>query len=137
MCRTREENAADLAFEAEHPDTDEHRAGCRHCQYVYDSKLPDAPSGPAIPPVQFACPKCQSTDIWENNVEHVRLRVTKWITDPDADDFGEPDDFGEHRTVDDTIRTVEENEAPRWYCGDCGEEFDTLTNDSRVRRLGA
>ena len=25
----------------EHPDTDEHRAGCTRCQYVYDSKLPD------------------------------------------------------------------------------------------------
>jgi hypothetical protein len=24
-----------------HPDTDDHRAGCTHCQYVYDSKLPD------------------------------------------------------------------------------------------------
>jgi hypothetical protein len=28
-----------------HPETDEHRAGCTHCQYVYDSKLPDAPTG--------------------------------------------------------------------------------------------
>ena len=26
-----------------HPDTDEHRAGCTHCQYIHDSKLPGSP----------------------------------------------------------------------------------------------
>ena len=25
----------------EHPDTDEHRAGCTHCMYVHDKNLPD------------------------------------------------------------------------------------------------
>lgn len=26
---------------ANHPDTDEHRAGCGQCQYIYDSNLPN------------------------------------------------------------------------------------------------
>jgi len=69
------------------------------------------------------CPKCKSTDIWENNVQYVRLQVTRWSTDERGT---EPDDFGDQRTIDDTIRTVYEDEAPRWYCDGCGEETDTL-----------
>lgn len=77
--------------------------------------------------ITFVCPKCHDgSDIHENNIVHVRLQVTEWVTDPDAWDFGEPDDFGRQSTVDDTIRTVEPEEAPRWYCGNCFEEFETL-----------
>lgn len=69
----------------------------------------------------FLCPECGSADIWENNVVHVRLRVNGW------DEEGEPTDFYfPWREVDDTIRTVTESEAPRWYCNGCGKEFDSL-----------
>lgn len=76
------------------------------------------------------CPHCDSDDIYENNVVHVRLKVTKWEQGSEAIGgglTGEPENFEYPWTVvDDTIRTVFENEAERWYCGGCGKEFDVL-----------
>jgi hypothetical protein len=72
-------------------------------------------------PTKRYCPKCGGDDIWENNVVHTRLKVLEW------DEDGEPDIFGEFEEVDDTIRTVTENEAERWYCQTCGEEFNAVT----------
>jgi hypothetical protein len=77
--------------------------------------------------MQFVCPLCAGTSIYENNIVHVRLKVTEWNTDPEENCYGEPADFGYPWTeIDGTIRTVEPSEAPRWYCEDCGGEFDAL-----------
>lgn len=76
-------------------------------------KFPDA-----VTP-RFGCPACKSELILENNIVQVRLRVSEW------DEEGEPVDFRyPFREVDDTIRTVNENEAARYYCESCGEEFE-------------
>ena len=72
--------------------------------------------------LKLGCEKCKSDDIYENNIVHVRLRVNGWQDD------GEPDDFGNREDVNETIRTVEPEEAPRWYCGSCGDESEFLTN---------
>jgi DNA-directed RNA polymerase subunit RPC12/RpoP len=65
----------------------------------------------------FGCPHCSSVRISENNVVGVRLRVTEW------DEDGEPASFAYPWHIkDDTMTTDDEN--PRYYCDDCGQEFE-------------
>jgi transposase-like protein len=75
--------------------------------------------------VKYVCPHCDGEAIFENNVVHVRLKVTAFDAEGEPMDFVYP-----WRVIDDTIRTVEENEAERWYCDDCCKEFDTLAVQS-------
>lgn len=66
---------------------------------------------------RFGCPHCSGDQISENNVVGVRLRVTEW------DEDGEPADFAYPWHVkDETMTTDEEN--PRYYCEECGKEFE-------------
>ncbi len=78
----------------------------------------------------FGCPHCRSVRISENNVVGVRLRVTEW------DEDGEPASFAYPWHIkDDTMTADEEN--PRYYCDDCGEEFEEPTSLSEPPILQA
>lgn len=93
---------------------------CRNCikQHVKTCKVCAVKYPEAITP-RFGCPACKSEAVSENNIVQVRLRVAEW----DAE--GEPADFrGSWREVDDTIRSVNENEGSRYHCHDCDNEFD-------------
>lgn len=71
--------------------------------------------------LRMVCPSCGSEDISENNVVHVRLKIEGWDAEGEPMNFIYPWD-----EVNDTIRTVEPNEAPRWYCNACCEETNEL-----------
>jgi hypothetical protein len=68
---------------------------------------------------RFVCPNCRSESLSENNMVQVRVPVIAW------DATGRPLDFRPRwREVEDTIRCVRANEALRYHCEDCNEEFD-------------
>jgi len=70
---------------------------------------------------RFGCPHCSGVRISENNIVGVRLRVAEWGEDGEPASFAYP-----WHIKDDTMTTDDEN--PRYYCDDCGEEFEEPAN---------
>lgn len=93
---------------------------CRVCikQHVKACDICARKFPEAVTP-RFGCPACHSEDVSENNIVKVRLRVSEWNDDGEPADFRYP-----WNEIDDTIRTVEENEGARYHCNECDNEFD-------------
>jgi hypothetical protein len=88
--------------QAQHPDTDEHRAGCTHCQYLHDSKLPDVQLQRTLTPQECATVlhglrliQCQGRieGCAAGDCEH--FDDYEPLTDPQIDELCEAFNFGD------------------------------------------
>jgi hypothetical protein len=68
---------------------------------------------------RFGCPTCKSENVSENNIVQGRLRVAEWDAEGEPADFRYP-----WREVDDTMRSLNEDEGARHHCNACDSEFE-------------
>lgn len=66
----------------------------------------------------FGCPNCKSTDVSENNILPVFVRVSAW------DDDGEPADYA--YPWHERGGLITDDSSPRYHCHSCEQDFEEV-----------